>query len=248
MAITAVIVDDEDKLRTVLREKLSRFCPQIEIVGEVNSAKDALPLIVNQNPDLVFLDISMPEESGFDLLNKLPNLDLEIIFVTSFNEFAIEAIKFCAIGYLLKPVAPEELIKAVAVAEKRIETKKENQRNRQLLENLLNPGSMQNRIGIPTGQGLEFVQTGNIIRCEGEQKYTNIFIQNQKDILSSYNLGEFQKLLHRYGFFQPHKSHLINLSHIKRYDREGVVTMSDNSTVPVSRRKRHDFLDQLNRL
>jgi len=246
--LNAIIVDDEQKLRSVLIEKLSQFCPQVNIVGEADSAQSALHLIAINNPDLVFLDISMPEETGFDLLKKLPNLDLEIIFVTSHNQYALEAIKFCTIGYLLKPVESQELIFAVAKAEQRISAKKENIRNRQLLQNLLTPGSVQNRIGIPTGQGLEFIQTGKIIRCEGEQKYTNIIIENHDKILSSYNLGEFQKLLNSYGFFQPHKSHLINLSHIKRYDREGTVTMSDDSIVPVSRRKRTDFLEQLNRI
>ena len=248
MPLNALIVDDEEKLRAVLKEKVHQFCPQVEIIGECDSAKAALTDIIQKKPDLVFLDISMPLETGLDLLKKLPDLNFEIIFVTSYEEYAIDAIKFCAIGYLVKPVQDEELIQAISKAEVRIAAKKNNQRNQQLLENLLNPGSKSNRIGIPTMQGLEFIQTGSIIRCEGEQKYTRIIIEGQKNILSSYNLGEFAKLLKTYGFFQTHKSHLINLTHIKRYDREGTVTLSDSSYVPVARRKRTEFLEQLNRL
>ncbi|MFN0216743.1 MAG: LytR/AlgR family response regulator transcription factor [Saprospiraceae bacterium] len=246
--ITAIIVDDEAKARAVLEEKIRQFCPQLHLIGQAEDAEAAYRLITEKRPALVFLDVAMPRESGFDLLKRLPNLDFEIIFATAFDEYALDAIKFCAVGYLLKPIQTEELVQAVHLAQGRIEQKLENIRNRQLLNNLLHPGNANNRIGIPTMDGLEFVPTSQIIRCEGLQKCTRVVIQETKDIVSSYNLGEFRKLLEEYGFFAVHKSYLINMSHIRRFDREGTVTMVDGSHVPVSKRKKQEFLDQLTRI
>jgi two-component system LytT family response regulator len=246
--IKAVLVDDEAKALQVLKQKLNTYCPQIEIVGEAGGAAEAYGMIVSLQPQLVFMDVAMPGESGFDLLKRLPKLDFELIFVTGFDSYALDAIRFSAIGYILKPIENEDLINSVQRALTRIEEKIDRDRNRRFLENLLNPGSVTNRIGIPTESGLEFVPTNHIVRCEGDQKYTRVITTEKKDILSSYNIGEFRKLLEDYGFFAPHKSHLINLSHIKRYDKEGTVTMVDNSNVPVSRRKKQEFLDKLTRV
>ena len=246
--IRAVMVDDEDKSLEVLRQKLLTYCPQVEIIGSASSAAEGFELITTARPQLVFLDVAMPIESGFDLLKRLPTLDFEIIFVTGFDSYALDAIKFCAIGYVLKPIQNEELVDAVQKAERRIDEKLDSQRNRQFLHNLVNPGAGTNRIGIPTESGLEFISTDNIVRCEGYQKYTKVFTSNKRDILSSYNIGEFRKLLEGYGFFAPHRSHLINLNHIERYDREGTVTMVDQSQVPVSRRKKQEFMERLTRV
>lgn len=246
--IRAVMIDDEAKSLQVLRQKLQTYCPQIEIVGTAHSASDGFELITTAHPQLVFLDVAMPVESGFDLLKRLPSLDFEIIFVTGFDSYALDAIKFCAIGYILKPIKNEDLIDAVQKAELRINEKLDQQRNRQFIQNLLSPGSVNNRIGIPTEAGLEFIPTDEIVRCEGFQKYTKVFTTKRRDILSSYNIGEFRKLLEGYGFFAPHRSHLINLNHIERYDREGIVTMIDQSHVPVSRRKKQEFMERLTRV
>lgn len=246
--IRAVLIDDEAKSLQVLQNKLTNYCPQVEVLGTANSAKEGYELITSLRPQLIFLDVAMPVESGFDLLKRLPDLDFEIIFVTGFDSYALDAIKFCAIGYVLKPIENEYLIDAVQKAERRINEKLDQQRNRQFLQNMLNPGSGTNRIGIPTETGLEFIPTDDIIRCEGLQKYTKVYTTSKKSIFSSYNIGEFRKLLEGYGFFAPHRSHLINLNHIERYDKEGVITMVDQSQVPVSRRKKQDFMDKLTRV
>lgn len=246
--IRAVLVDDESKALEVLRNKLYTYCPHVEIVGTADSADAAFDLIPTVQPQLVFLDVAMPKENGFDLLRRLPNLNFEIIFVTGFDSYALDAIKFCAIGYVLKPIENEELIGAVGKATRRISEKINQERNQQFLQNLMHPGQSNNRIGIPTESGLEFIPTEEIIRCEGYQKYTKVIANGRKDLLSSYNIGEFRKLLESYGFYAPHKSHLINMSHIERYDKEGTVTMSDASHVPVSRRKKQEFMEQLTRL
>ena len=246
--IKTILVDDEPRSTEVLRELLTELFPELHILGDADSAESAYRLITVQKPDLIFLDVAMPDESGFDLLRKLPDLDMEVIFVTGFNQFAIDAIKFCAIGYVLKPIRREELIEAVNRAKKQIESREEGNRNKQLIHNLLNPGNPQNRIGLPTSDGIEFVSINEIIRCEGIQGCTKAIFRHRKPLISSYNLGEFRQLLENYGFFSVHKSHLVNLSHIQRYDNEGFVTMSDGEKVPVARRKRTEFMQQLRRL
>ena len=246
--IKAIIVDDEEHARLTLAGKLKEYFPDIEIIGEAQTAQEAFDMIISSQPDLLFLDVAMPRESGFDLLKRLPNLNFEIIFVTGFDKYAIDAISFCAIGYLLKPIQDELFIKAVHQARRRILKEKENIRNQQLLQNLSHPGHGNNKIGIPTMDGLEFIATNKIIRCEGMDKYTQISIQDRPPITSSYNIGEFVRLLKPYGFFLVHKSHLINMEFICRYNKEGIVILEDGSGIPVSKRKRNDFLDHISRL
>lgn len=248
MTVSAVLIDDEEKALQVLKLKLATYCPQVQVTGMAMSAASGYDLVLRTKPQLVFLDVAMPGESGFGLLKRLPQLDFELIFVTGFDNYALDAIRFSAIGYILKPVENEDLIAVVQKAIQRISEKMDSERNRRLLENLLNPGHVRNRIGIPTEAGLEFVPTDEIVRCEGFQKYTKVHTLDMKETLSSYNIGEFRKLLENYGFFAIHKSHLINMLHIKRYDKEGTVVMIDGSFVPVSRRKKQEFLDMLTRL
>ncbi len=243
--MNAFLIDDEPKATKLLYSLLVEFCPDINIIGTASNAKEAYPLLLNQRPELVFLDVAMPEESGFDLLRRLPSIDFEIIFVTGFDDYAIDAIKFCAIGYIVKPIRESDLIRAVNQAAKRIQQKAAFDRYHQLIHNLTHPGQQDNRVGIPTTTGIEFIPTKDIIRCEGMKGCTKVVIRNRKNIISSYNMGEFKKLLEEYGFYLPHKSHLVNLTHIQRYDREGSIVMTDGVKVPVSRRKRQGFLDVL---
>jgi len=246
--ITAVLVDDEKRAVQVLEESLKTDFPDIQIIGSANSAQEAQTLITQMKPDLVFLDVTMPEESGFDLLNNLPSLEFEIIFVTAFDQYAMDAINFCAIGYVLKPIKREELVMAVQRAIKSIAEKQETNRNKLLLENLINPGSPSNRIGIPTSDGLEFVAIQEIIRCEGIQRATKVVFKERKSLISAYNLGQFKRMLEEYRFFSIHKSHLVNMDHVIRYDNEGFVHMIDKSNIPVSRRKRQEFMQLFTRL
>ncbi len=246
--IKTVLIDDEPKALSVLQITLNELFPEIEIATIAHSADDAFEKIIDIKPDLIFLDIAMPKESGFDLLRRLPNLNFEIIFVTGFDEYALEALKFCAIGYVMKPIEDRELVIAVRNAMKRILEKKENERNQQLLQNIMNPGSLQNRIGIPTESGIDFVSTEQIVHCEGLDGCTKVVLNERKNMISSYNLGEFRKLLEPYGFYASHKSHLVNTLHIQSYDREGILKMKNGDTIPVSRRKRSEFLERIKRL
>lgn len=247
--MNALIIDDEPHAVAVLASLLAEHCPQVNILATANNVTEGLQEIVLHQPDLIFLDVIMPRATGFDLIKHLPpNFNPEIIFVTSFDSYALDAIRCCALAYIVKPIHIAELTKAVALAKDRIGQKVSYERTQVLLRNLNNPKSASNRIGIPSERGLEFVEAGKIIRCEGIDGCTKIVLQGQKALISSYNLGEFRKLLDSYHFYAIHKSHLINLDQIVRYDKDGTVVMSDDSAIPVSRRRRQDFLEQLTRL
>ncbi len=246
--IQAIVIDDELRPRQLLIDLLQENCPNINVLAEADSAERGVQLIENLKPDLIFLDVAMPKASGFDLLKRKPNnLAFEVIFVTGFNDYAIQAISFCAIGYVTKPIKEEALVEAVKNASQRIHEKRDHKRNLQLLHNLTNQGSDDNIIGIPTQEGLELIAVKNIIRCESDRKHTTVFIQNQDPLVSSYNIGKFKTFLESYQFFSVHKSHLINLRHVRRYHREGLAYMSDNTAVPVSKIRRKEFLEQINR-
>lgn len=246
--IKAIIIEDEAHARLTLKSKIEEFCPNVELVGMADNSGAGTKLIEELEPDLVFLDIAMPGESGFDMLARIDRVDFEVIFVTGFDNYAIDAINFCAIGYILKPIQTNLLVKTVHNASQRIRERKDNIRTQELIQNLKQPGNTANRIGIPTEEGLEFIPTSSIIRCEGINKLTKLLLTESRTLISSYNIGEYVRLLEPYGFFQVHRSHLINLNRIQRYNREGQVLMEDHSQVPVSKRRRGEFLQQLTRL
>ena len=245
MILKAIIVDDEPKLRKVLEIKLKDKCPNIEVVGTAGNIADAYDLIQDKKPDLLFLDIAMPGGSGFSLLDKFEKINFDIIFVTGFNEYAIDALRVSAIDYLLKPVRSEDLVLAVEKAVKRKSEKVLIAHYDVLQHNLKNAGDQNAKIAIPGAHAYDFVLVNDIIRCEGWQKYSKIYLTNKDVIVSSYNLGVYRDLLKSYDFYGCHKSHLINIKHIKKYLREGIVIMSDESKVPVSRRKKEEFVTQV---
>lgn len=247
--INAIIIDDERKAAEVIDIKIKDINIGVQVVAKINDPEEAIDFL-NKNSediDLVFLDIEMPIISGFDLLKKCSNLDFEIIFVTGYQNYAIQAIQFSAIGYVLKPVDDDDLIFAINNAKQKIQDKLSKERNQNLLQNLLSTAN-DKKIGIPTMYGLEFVALSRIIRCEGLQKCTKVVVENGKNIVSSYNIGEFLKLLEPYGFFATHKSHLINLSKIQKYLKEGTIYMDDESTVPLARRRKQIFLEKLEKI
>jgi len=244
MDIKAIIVDDEKFPRQLLRGKLEEHFPSIQIVGEASNASEAREYIEQAKPDLLFLDISMPKENGFDLLRSLPDVDFELIFVTSFDQYALEAIEFCAIGYVLKPIDTDAFVLAVNNAINRITQKSGHQANRALINNLSEKNTNK-QMALSTSDGLEFIPVKNIVRCEGYQKYTYVYLTGGKKILSSNNIGKFIHKLEPYGFYTTHKSHLVNTTFIKRYLKSGLAILEDGTEVPVSRRKKSDFLEYL---
>lgn len=243
MTVTAILIDDEHKSLAILRNKLKRLCPNVEIIGETQDAEEAVALLTNLQPQLVFLDIAMPGMNGFEVLEKISKPSFEVIFVTAFDNFAIEAIKHCAIGYIVKPIDSQDLIQAVSIATQNISDKTALQKNRQLIENLGIQSFQQKKIVIPCQEGLEFVKIEEIIHCQGIDGYTKIHFRNEKPIVSSYSIGHFHKLLQHNDFYLIHKSHLININYIEKYLNEGYVVLQDNYKLPVSRNKRSDFLE-----
>lgn len=241
----SIIIDDEPKLREVLRIKLEKFCPSISIVGSGENISEARELIEGLAPDIIFLDIEMPGGTGFDLLDSLDTLDFQIIFVTGYNDYAIDALKLCAVDYLLKPLKTDELISAVGKAKARLENTAIIENYEVLKHNLNHVGDQSMKVCIPNNDAYEFVQIKDIIRCEGWNKYTKVHLLGDKQILSSYNIGVFKDMLEPNGFYSCHKSHLINKEHIKRYLKEGIIVMVDNGEVPLARRRKDAFTNEV---
>lgn len=245
MTIKTILIDDERKALAILINKLERLCPNVKIIAQTQNPKEGIQLIKNLKPDLVFLDVAMPEISGFDVLKQFKNPEFEIIFATAFDDYAIQAIKHCAIGYLVKPIDNKDLVNAVNNAYQNLQDKSALQKNKQLIENLGVQSFQQKKIIIPCVEGLEFIKIEDILHCQGETGYTKIYLKNGKSMLSSSSIGHFSRLLESSNFYLVHKSHLINLNYIEKYLNEGYVILQGNIQIPVSRNRRQAFLEQL---
>lgn len=244
-SFSAIIIDDEPKLRDVLQNKLEKFCPEIKILAQAEDAISGYHLIKTQQPQIVFLDISMPVMSGFEMLDRFNNITFEIIFVTGYDAYALDALKLSAVDYLLKPIKTSDLQSAVQKAITRIKEQRIVKNFDVLKQNLHGANDQSKRIAIPGTDAYEFVTIREIIRCEGWQKYTRIHLVNKKTLLSSYNIGVFKELLLSYHFYSTHKSHLINREHISKYHKEGSLIMSDGSNVPIARRRKEAFVEDV---
>ncbi|SDW51331.1 two component transcriptional regulator, LytTR family [Lutibacter oricola] len=240
--INAILIDDEKNALESLALKVKKYFPNIQITHTFQNPQEALIQINANHPDILFTDIEMPVLSGFDVLSKIKNPNFEIVFVTAYNQYAIEAIKHCAIGYIVKPIDNNELINAVNNALKNIEKKNALEKNEQLLNNLVS--SSKSTISIPTQKGLSFIKIEDIIRFEGIDGYTKIILQNST-ILSSYSIGKFSKLNKLSSFMSVHKSHFINLNYIANFLNEGYIVMANNDSIPIARSRRKEFLEKI---
>lgn len=238
--INAIIIDDEIKAASYLRMLLEELDKEINIVHVFNDPQKALEYLNKNSIDLVFLDIEMPMMSGLDLLNEINDPSFEVIFVTGYDQYAIQAFSFCAIGYILKPVDEEDLMLAISNAKKRIASQHISVQNETLLMNLKEKEASNQKIGIQTSNGLEFVYLKDIVRCEALQKVTKVIGKNGEWV-SSYNIGHFAKLLEEFDFFQVHKSHLVNIKAVSRVNKDGFIVMNDNSEIPIARRRKAEF-------
>lgn len=248
--IKAIIIEDELRGRNALAKMLDTFDDKLVLLGMAENAETGKQLIADLKPDLVFLDIEMPHKNGFDLLAETQGKKFEVIFTTAYNQYAIKAFKFSAIDYLLKPIDLDELERAIDKAIERMNSHKRNDANLGidvLLQNIKNLSSNGNKIALPTLDGLVFVPIKDIIRCESDANYTQFFILNEKPLVISKTLKEFEDMLETHDFVRVHHSHLINMLHIKRYIKGegGIIVMIDNSEVEVSRRKKELFLEKL---
>jgi len=235
--LRAVIVDDELEAQKGLRSILGIFCSTVEVVGTAESAKGGVELILQTKPDLVFLDIEMPHSNGFDLLETIGDRAFETIFVTAYSQYAIEAIRVNAMDYLLKPIDPDDLIRAVENAGKRIAEKK-NTDYSALFETLKK--SQNERISIPTKTGTRYLDLAEIVRIESSNNYSNIILTEEKPMLVSRTLKSFETTLTETDMVRVHQRHMINLNRVKEYSKaDGSHLIMDNGDrVPVSRANR----------
>lgn len=241
--LKTLIVDDEEDSRTSLKNFLTKYCPTVHIIGTAASVQEALMIIRNDQPDLVFLDINMPHENGFELFRELPDPDFYTVFVTAYEEYALKAIKHHALDYILKPINIVELIKTVNRADKLFDKHVVNRQINNLLQSVQRPQAPE-KISIPLGDGFLYVPVQDIIRCEAESSYTVFYFTNRNKVVVTRTLGSYEMLLRPYGFIRVHSQHLINIHHIEKYQRSrgGAVLMSDKKEVIVSQRKREEFL------
>lgn len=247
--IKAIIIDDEINNQELVSNLLKTYAENIHVVGVANSVESAYQAILEHHPDLIFLDIQMPDGTGFDLLKKFEKINFKIIFVTAHQEFAIEAFKFCALDYLLKPLSPTNLIEAVKKAEESMNSEDLNLKLKILLSNIGEPIKSKKKIVLKTMERIYSVDIDDIIRLESDGGYTKVFLVDGKRIMVSRTMKDFDDLLMDAGFLRVHHSHLVNMNHLFCFEKaEGHVVMKDDSIVPVSNRKKDQLLELLNML
>lgn len=240
----AIIIDDEKDSRDAINNMLINYCQNIEVVGQAGDVKAGISVISEEKPDVVFLDIRMPDGTGFDLLEQLPKINFQVIFVTAYDQYALRAIKFSAIDYLLKPVDPQQLIEAVEKIKKKPHAFDDIHKKINIL--LRNKNGIE-RITLPTFEGLKFVNIKDIVRCEAESNYTKFYLITDENILVTRTLKEFEEAFTGLDFVRVHQSHLVNTRYVDRYIKGdgGSIVMADGAEVEVSRRRKDDFLRKM---
>ena len=244
--MTAILIDDEKGCLESLEIDLQTYCPDVKVLAKCQSAEKALEVLAAITPDMIFLDISMPQMNAFDFLLKVPKINFEIIFCTAYDAFALTAFDFCAIDYLLKPVGKDKLIRAVDKV--RIKQNKQVDLGslELLLANMRGGGIHQlPNIAVPTAEGLEFVAVNEILYAEADGNYSRIFLQNKEKILISKTLKDLENLLSNHPFVRIHQSFLVNLGHIKKYIKGegGYVVLNNGVSLQVSRANRIKLMD-----
>jgi two-component system LytT family response regulator len=245
----ALLIDDEIKSLNALQLMLQHYCPQVTILALCDTTDDALEKVKTMQPDLLFLDISMPKKNGFELLEAVGKVDLEVIFVTAHDTYMLKAFKFSAVDYLLKPVLEDELINAVNRAIERIQQKNKTPGIETFLHNLkIFRHPEEAKLRIATQQGFEVVSLQDIVFCEAESSYTVFHLLDKKQIVSSKTIKEYEYLLLDSFFVRVHKSHLINMKHVKKYHRGegGTVIMTGELEIKVAKRKKDLLLQKIN--
>jgi two-component system LytT family response regulator len=242
--LRAVVIDDIESIRKENIHLIKSVCPEIDIVGEAGSVASGIELIKQLGPDLVFLDVEMPDGSGFDLLLKLSPIPFKVIFITGYEDFAIRAFRFSAIDYLLKPLDGQELKEAVKKAEVSVTKEVFDLKLHNLFSNLERPKELQ-KLVLKTIDKIYSVKIQDIVNCESDKNYTTFHFSNAPKIIVSTNLKEYETLLTPYNFFRPHKSHLINMAyfdHFVKSDGGNKIVMKNKTVIPLSVRKKEEFL------
>jgi two-component system LytT family response regulator len=243
--IRSIIVDDEKLSRNTLKKLLELHCPEVEVVAECENAASASLQVSLLKPELVFLDVAMPGKNGIDFLKELDEINFEVIFVTAHDKYILQAIRFAAVDYLSKPVEEQQLIIAVANAGKRILSKSRHQNVPAFLHNMQqNPQRQEMQLCVPGMKGFQVIKISDIVYCEADNTYTNIYLQNNQKLMATRPLIDYETLLQDSSFVRIHKSWLINMKHLKEYQKGegGVAIMSNGKQLDVSRRKKEYFV------
>jgi two-component system LytT family response regulator len=244
--LKALIIDDEPANRQLLESLLHRFCDDVVVIGAVDGIEKAVSIIKAQDPTLVFLDVELKGETGFDLFSIYPNPSFDVVFTTAFEKYALKAIKTSCLEYLLKPIDYKELMIAVEKCRQKQATQHKQEHFETLLTNLTHQSKTIQKISIPVNDGFVFVHTADILYCVGENNYTTIYTANSK-IVSSKTLKDYDEMLAGSSFFRCHKSYLVNMNHIQKFSRaEGLrLLMPNGNWIDVSVRKKEEFLELL---
>lgn len=246
----AILIDDEISNLENLRNLLQKHCPQVTILSTAQNVSDAVEAIEKYSPNVVFLDIQMGEQIGFDVLKLLPKRNFEVIFVTAYDHYGIQAVKFAALDYLLKPIDIEELINAVNKAEQKLATQIQNLQLDFLLQELRKPEKDHSKIALQMQSEIRYVPLSEIIRCEADNTYTYFFLTNSEKILVSKSLKEYADLLRPSGFLRTHQSHLVNPKYVKSWLKEdgGILLLTSGEKIPVSKPNKETVKQALQRL
>ncbi|HLX93640.1 MAG TPA: LytTR family DNA-binding domain-containing protein [Puia sp.] len=245
--ITAIIVDDEQHCRVTLESLIGRFFSEVAIKASCKSPAEGIQAIHVHHPSLVFLDVEMPPSTGFEMLRQLDEIDFEIIFTTAFERYAIQAIKFSALDFLLKPIGKDDLGEAIFKMKEKKSVDRSAKKIEALFENIQGPSK---KIVLPTANGIELVYLQDIIRLDSNANYTTFHLKNSKKLLVSKTIKEYEEMLEGVNFFRVHNSHIINLRYVKNYIKGegGIVKMEDGSSIDVSRRRKDEFLKALHEM
>jgi len=246
--IKAVIIDDESCFREMIQMLLEDYFPDVEVMAQADNVDDAVRIIEINDPDLVFLDIEIKGGTGFHVLQKIKTRRFKLIFITAFNDFAIQAIKFSAIDYILKPINEFEFKAGVERAVQEINQKEQNDQFDHLFNNYQD--KTEKKLVLRTAQDLHVVAISEIVHCAADNVYTTFYLTSGDKIVVSKGLGEYVEMLENYGFVRPHQSHLVNLNYIKKLDKSdgGYLILKNNAEIPVSVRRKQAILEILNKL
>lgn len=244
----AIIIDDEKKGREILKSLIETYCKEVEIIAQASNADEGFEMIQKHEPDVVFLDVEMPSGDGFSLLERFDEITFQIIFTTAFDDYAIKAIKFHALDYLLKPIDIDELRIAVENVKKALQ--EENGADNRYMEMLQSRKENTGKLALPIKDGIVYLSISEIVRVESDGAYSIFYTDCGKKHLSSKNLGEYEEILPSFGFFRVHRSHIINVKKVKKFIRSdgNFIEMEDGSRVEIARRKKDEFLEMMNQI
>jgi len=243
--LSTILIDDQELCIEMLKDMLEQECPNVKVAATCDSGKEGIKAVKKHNPDLIILDVEMPEMTGFEMLRQIKDPGFEVIFTTSFDKYSIQAIRFSALDYLLKPLVPHELKAAIEKVEQH-QNLHINKQFKTLFENLKEIRRPVNHVALPSSDGLIFLNISDIVHLESDSNYTILYLSNGEKIMVTKTLKDVEGLLEGNNFFRIHHSHLINMNHIKKYVRgnAGFVVMSNGHDVVVARNKKEDFLQQ----